>query len=303
MPQPKTVLIIGAGASAPYGFPVGGKLKEEIIEKTEKERRISNPHIFDSFLKAGFSEDQVDALHTALHWAFPKKSIDAFLEERPDLRDIGAFAIANILMHCENSNKLAKTDNWYRHLWEIIDIANMKVPTHIVGIITFNYERSLDFFLHKTLTEVYHPSKHEFLLAKLAQLPILHVHGDFGSHRDVPYTHAPEAQNVLKASHRIALVHDDLASKEVFVFARELLKQAERGIFLGFGYNDRNLERLGIGSSEMNHVDFFGTTWGMSKEEIAGLTFMHEKAFAGPACDCKTYLTQHLKNQFPEHYR
>ena len=89
-----TVFVLGAGASAPYGFPLGRTLMSEIVRKLRK---------------AGDFRDQVQACapHTDMARftsrlsASGRSSIDLFLEKRPDLLEIGKAAIVRALVPYE----------------------------------------------------------------------------------------------------------------------------------------------------------------------------------------------------------
>jgi hypothetical protein len=78
-----TTLILGAGASAPFGFPTGYEL---LLNKVLLLDNTSNP-VFESFPQV-----HVEAFKNALSKS-GKKSVDSFLEHRPEFVPIGKSAI------------------------------------------------------------------------------------------------------------------------------------------------------------------------------------------------------------------
>jgi hypothetical protein len=96
-----TVLVLGAGASSPYGFPLGATLVERIVFETS-----GNGHtLFRQLRDCGEEPGTILSLGKALHLS-GQPSIDAFLERRPDLLRVGKLAIAAALMPYEDHDKL-----------------------------------------------------------------------------------------------------------------------------------------------------------------------------------------------------
>src|ERR1035437_10205984 len=104
----KTVLILGAGASCGYGFPVGSQLRQRILALRD-DVEASNIMMFSR----SFTRKFVDAFGNAQVY-----SIDTFLGRRPEFVEIGKAAIAYILLSCEQKANLTSDtndDHWYRY--------------------------------------------------------------------------------------------------------------------------------------------------------------------------------------------
>src|ERR1043166_4255710 len=119
--RPSTVLILGAGATQPYGFPLGSELMQMIKDSTSADHRnkfssANRPQLAE----AGYAEDEIAEFHTALKKA-GHANIDAFLEDRPSHRKLGTFVIAQILMPVENEDNLFRGD-WYPRLFRALDL-------------------------------------------------------------------------------------------------------------------------------------------------------------------------------------
>jgi len=80
MIEKPTVLILGASASMPYGFPSGEELMQEILEKI---RPNSAKELFRVLLKFGFKPKDIDDFYNGLKHS-QKFSVDEFLEHRED---------------------------------------------------------------------------------------------------------------------------------------------------------------------------------------------------------------------------
>jgi hypothetical protein len=101
-----TVLILGAGASAPFGYPVGSDLTEQI-------KLYSTPGQWLQILlrEAGFFDEQISKFRDALRKS-QRPSIDAFLETyEEDFMEIGKTAIAAVLMDHEKPDTLIDHPN------------------------------------------------------------------------------------------------------------------------------------------------------------------------------------------------
>jgi hypothetical protein len=79
MIKKKTVLILGAGASIPYGFPSGDALFEIICKNIKNENSKGTQYL----LEAGFTLENILEFGEALFYS-GKTSIDEFLEHRKD---------------------------------------------------------------------------------------------------------------------------------------------------------------------------------------------------------------------------
>src|ERR1017187_996052 len=89
----RTVIVLGAGASAPYGFYTGGELLNEA--------RKYPPQQFQGFVPPEY-RDAAPKLHAALTETL-ERSIDAMLETRPTLMDAGKAFMARWLLQCERN--------------------------------------------------------------------------------------------------------------------------------------------------------------------------------------------------------
>jgi hypothetical protein len=201
-------------------------------------------------------------------------SIDAFLERRSDFLDVGKFAIAYCLIPFEDENKLYKQNvarggDWYEYLSARLNSPFADFGKNKLSIITFNYDRSLEHYLLNSLHSL-HGRPFDECAKALAQIPIIHVYGQLGK---VPYPQPgchpyrpvrESTADVVRAAAGITLLHEEASDLKQ---AYELLTDARRICFLGFGYHPMNLERLTLKDSDRNRVAF-GTALGLLGKEV-----------------------------------
>lgn len=279
----KTVLVLGAGASVPFGFPTGHGLKDKICNL------VGGRAIHQELAMLGFRAEVIKAFRQALIRS-PVPSVDAFLERRTEFEDVGKAAIAAALLPCEKTDYLFdhwiqkrsdphnKEGNWYDQVFEALNTQFDKLTENRLSIITFNYDRSLEHYLFTALRNTYGQTEEESA-EKLSAIDIIHVHGSLGllnwqvSDGDpIGYDSEANAKIIKRAMGNIKIIHEDVTETDEFNKARELLKKAERLYFLGFGYHPMNLKRLDVESlNRREGQDIRGTSHGLSIEVRAAV--------------------------------
>lgn len=244
----KTVLILGAGASVPFGYPLGRDLWKEICD------RLADPHSKLSSLiqSLGTRVDEIAEFRNSLLEA-QRPTVDTFLERRPSFNRIGKLAIAYCLVTKEDPARLFTPQaHWYQHLWAGLD-PGPSIDDFLknqLAMCTFNYDRSLEHFLFTALHRAYGVSG-TIVGQVLNSFPIIHLYGHMGSlpwqkEGGRPYGPVDDASAFQEASANIQIIPEDRAGADSFARAFQLMNDAERIYFLGFGYDKTNMERLNV---------------------------------------------------------
>lgn len=260
-----TTLVLGAGASMPYGFPSGRKLIELIITMNLSERNKFVQLGINSELLIEFQKDlmQADSL-----------SIDEFLETRhEDYLEIGKSCIAYLLIQKEYSDTLFRrwkgpededhAEKWYYYLMDELttfvddngatkSITLDQFSDNKLSVVTFNYDRSLEHYFFTTLSKRFNAPKAD--VANVVQkIPIIHIHGQIGflnwqsRLKGAPvrsYNRKLDKQTLKTAADCIQILFEADDEDSTFSRAQGVMNDAERVYFLGFGYHPENMRRM-----------------------------------------------------------
>lgn len=255
MIERRTVFILGAGASMPYGMPSGDQLRRELcgasfapngvhsnlLESTVDIARGEIAHFADFFRKSN------------------QRSIDAFLSRQERFRDIGKFCIAAELCSRERQESVIGDieDDWYALLLEALTrdaITLQDVRRNQIRIVTFNYDRSLEYYLFESLKHTFPNATDADILTTIDGFGILHVYGCLAEFSPVPragarqYIPATDANSLRTAANGILVIPEARDDAPVFQHAREAVFWSQALCFLGFGFDFLNLARLRIPS-------------------------------------------------------
>lgn len=280
-----TVLVLGAGASKPYDYPTGQELLRSIV------RDLANP-----------MESPVGKMLHELGIGFPiaasfsdelahseSPSVDAFLECRDEKEylELGKLVMTIKLWQRERKENLVSANwkegeqSWYQYLFnKMVGTKLEDFGDNDLSIITFNYDRSLEFHWYGALYNRFGRKNETRIKEMLKRMRIVHVHGRLG---EVPWDdgHVREydervlQDRVKSLSERIIVMSEIQQTSHEFNHARQLLGHGEAIYFLGFGYHPKNLERLDIkrnvskrivGSSlgfELGETELLNRKWGI----------------------------------------
>lgn len=268
----QTVLILGAGASVPYGFPSGIELKRQICEEL---RNGEKRDLIESYLNPSYmasTSSKIDDFLSALFYS-GKKSIDAFLEHRTEYMQIGKVAIGAILIPYEIEYSLFwTTPSWYQDLFNNMNATFEKFGENKLAIITYNYDRSFEFYLKKALENSYGKSGKKSI-EQLNRMQIIHLHGTIGNLPGMgsntrEYRKKLSAIDLAICENTIKVIHESIDEQPQFTEAKRLIKEAETICFLGFGYDKTNMDRLSLKTINLSGKRIFGTAVHMGDAEL-----------------------------------
>lgn len=284
-----TVLVLGAGASAPYGFPSGSGLRDGVIDM------LSNPQSssFRQLRQMGFRSNLLADFGKALSYS-GMSSVDAFLEHRREFIEVGKVAIAQALIPLESERNLFYAQRkWYQYVFERMSTTFDEFQDNKISILTFNYDRSLEHFLVTAIKHKFGKSESESA-SKLNNLKIIHLHGQLGllpwqGGDGRPYEPAADDVFVKNAAEQIKIVSEDMSGAPEFAVAHEILRSAAKVIFVGFGYNPTNLKRLLPGG--LTKCDFLGSRFEITDMEALPIRErMPSITLGGPSHDVLDFL-------------
>ncbi len=251
--KPKITLILGAGASRPYGFPTAGELREILVHKNRDrvEKILADlrapERLWDEacgHLDTNFKQDEIKAFQDEFYYA-QSESIDEFVLKRGEpFAKIARHALAAVFLLCE---KAAKVDgDWYRLLRRFLIRDQPQLEAEHLQLITFNYERSFEFFFWKAIQHTF-GLREGIAYDAILKVRIHHVYGTLGNLRQAkptipvpwgsfsPETISAAADQLGLASSRVPSLPNEVA---------EFLRTSDFVLFLGFGFWPENVELI-----------------------------------------------------------
>ena len=276
-----TVLVLGAGASQPYGLPLGLTLVSDIINGFAMSgeglwRLLSRIDTFDRPVREGDIRDFQERLSRSR-----PPSIDAFLaHQEPAAVNIGKLCIAAVMLNSENRDKTGspdKTADWYQYLvWEHLmrDATPETFDQNKLSVVTFSYDRSFEWFLDScvALNWRLRPDQARSLVRNA--VPIVHLHGDLGPLDQRGYgtartesLHDMHVDAVADAAMRIRVAHEG-GGTDTFVQAKRLIAEARTVCILGFGYDQTNIANLDLHGTMSVNAKLYGTTMNLRQDQV-----------------------------------
>ncbi|KGT77321.1 hypothetical protein MA20_22270 [Bradyrhizobium japonicum] len=296
----KTLFIIGAGAGADIGMPVGAKLALDIHNRT----KIAISHFgtleqgtFDyefarAFFQAGRGADRYSAAFDLIHRGiFFANSIDDFLsihEGSAEVVEIGKAAIVRAILLAEkeshlyvdpsnayNTLDLMKVHtSWLTKLMRVLG-PGRKAPDvqrvlDEVTFINFNYDRCLEHFLTHALSLQY-----GITLDGAKQIvggaKIIHPYGMVGGLDRVPFGGREYGGlDYVELSKQIKTYTERVEEESTLFSMHNAIRDADCIVFLGFAYHSQNMDLLfDKHAPPRKTVPIFGTALGMSKSDAS----------------------------------
>lgn len=272
-----TVFVVGAGASVPYGFPTGGDLLSHA--KSSGAAGLWQ-QIMPKLCGAVLTGDLRDAIS-----ACENESVDALLEQRPDILMPGKYFIATRILYHESACPGATNSGgeWLRYLYSrmIEGVSDYREFWNLnkVTFVTFNYDRLIEYKLSSGLQAQFNLNADQ-VERVLAAAPVIHLHGSAGtlhrSENQVPFaaawdnvSHYSEKSVVERAANAIKIVHEASGDTPEFKRAHDAMKTAEHAYFLGFGFGVANVKRLNLANLRRSNVSIFLTRLGMTEQEYS----------------------------------
>lgn len=303
----RRVFILGAGASCPYGYPSGGRLRELICRGNGFMKQY-NEYLGTHLSAQSGKQDILRFRDTFFKSSI--KSIDFFMSKNPKLAPLGKYVIAFEILRSEKESCFAEEakwqrehyerarssdnhsageycegragfigDDWYSYIYNRFleqQSGESGLPDFSGGelaFITFNYDRSLEQFLHESLRNSFTEVPEEHITQSLRQLKILHAYGQMvplrwqDAEEGIDYKPQEVDEPLLKrAAANIKTIYERAATREL-EDARQLLACAEQVFFLGFGYARENMDVLGLPAVLSPHCQVYGTAFGLIEAE------------------------------------
>ena len=296
-----TVLILGAGASWDYGFPLGYGLRQDIIKGLASNH--GKPRL--AAQEAGFHEEQINRFLLTFQNS-QLYSIDLFLHRHAKLKELGKFIIAWFIQYYEQVSNFHEPRSdvtpWFREFFNrLMRDDYFEQRKTLLRILTFNYDRSLEEFMYRALL---HSTPHDdptYLVDLMKHIPVTHAYGSLGplswqQAEAQPYGYKGySADHILKLSQNISIVHENPPVEDEWNTALKFLSKARLVAFLGFGFAKENIERLQVPEKLDPDAEVFATAVNVGradKDKISELLRKNREP-AVENIDCYRLLNDH----------
>ena len=319
----RTVLILGAGASQHLGYPIGEDLLFKIAGLSTDNNGMSFVYELETVgklpRKFPFHTGTIDNFLYDIQFATEYySSIDAYLEHNENYVSVGKWLIARELTKYEITPRVINP-GWYRVLFRALfgHIPVDKPPTiaRNLSIITYNYDRSLEQYLHWTIIKTFgfhsmwttiDPGAMPRAEAAFKAIPIVHVHGLLGNYPAVRYSPKLDHRELLAISRKINIINEMQDASDGFCNneyrrAYRLLEEADRIIFAGFGFFSDNIKRLRFFATDAARTkEIHASIWHQSK--LVEERMMREAVDCGvQGSDCHFYRHTTCDDLFANH--
>jgi hypothetical protein len=303
----RTVFVVGAGASAELGLPIGAALADKITAKMdiqfERGFQPAGGGDYDLYSQLTHVHRQHAAQLQFAAWRIRDglplvaQSIDDFLDQnRTDqlVNLYGKAAIVRTIAEAERDSVLyfnpMKSENhfddkklvttWIKRFMHMLcrglPREDVKGVFDQVSFIVFNYDRCIEHFLIHALQRGYAVGN----AAELVDgLDIIHPYGSIGDLKDVPFGHG--GLDYASLSQRIR-TYTEQAASDARSKISNMMAQAQQVIFLGFAYYDQNMAMLSPSKPFSDGVDVFGTAYGMSNSDVEVVSTQITGWFSNP---------------------
>ncbi len=277
-----TVFIIGAGANVPFEFPTARSLRKEIITNFghlylnsffKENRKFPSYGVQSEFVKQFIKDFNLSSIY----------SIDYFIARNPKYESIGKDAIILMLSQYEQNSRFRENttnnnEDWYSLLYNKM-IEDLKNPSSFNDIssvnysfITFNYDRSLEFFLTESIFSSFENlNSSQALRETMAQIPIKHVYGSLGN---IPFSNndASLRFGASLTKEQMILIRDEILTvsehNKLDEDITELITEADKIFFLGFAFDRINLRNIGLPKLFKSHQKIYATSIGLNDRFI-----------------------------------
>lgn len=296
----RLVFVLGAGASYELGLPIGSQLTHHI------QRALNFDHDGMNFSGGDTTIKNALASSSGLDWYNASRlvalnmplapSIDNFVDahkNRPGVAQCAKTAIAKCILDAERASKIyvdprniyntinfsLSADAWHTLFFRTLTINCTvdQLPDRLkqVGVITFNYDRCFEHFLHHALKNYYDIS-HQETTKILNNLEIYHPYGQVGvlSQEATPatviYGEVIDPRKLSSISGQIRTFTETVDDKADIDLIRRMAFDARALVFLGFAFHPINVNLLlpTFQTNKQYDKRVFGTALGSSRNDL-----------------------------------
>ncbi len=312
-PNDSLVFVVGAGASKEAGLPTGYELKGRIaaalktrLGGVHQQMSCENESIEKALWQicqrqADRQQQNINSYHSACisiaNGMQVAPSIDHFINAHRHDSEIticGKLGIAYCILSAESGSEM-RVDNqninntinfkeleetWYNSFFHLIvdgcQLEDIPDRSSRIAIITFNYDRCIEHYLHHSLRCLYPQISPEQVAKLLENLKIYHPYGYLGplpwvSNSAVNFGGVEITEQLVSMARGLKTFTEgtDDAHSDI-IEIRSTIRSAERVVFLGFAFAEQNLELLYGSNKPATAISspVYATAYGLSESDV-----------------------------------
>lgn len=336
----KTVFVLGAGASAEVGLPVGKKLLEQISRlidiRYDHFQMVSGDHLISQALKVILDEgggvinynEHLQVAWQVISSANQALSIDNIVDSLEDSRVelVAKLGIARAIHAAEGNSAFFKPvdrdplklnyskfgDSWYTGFTNLICENRRKSELEKVfenlSIVSFNYDRCIENYLPKSIANYYGVEVRD-VLPYFQSVPI---HRPYGIAGKINWDHMGVAKGfggnradyLVQSANSIRTYSEGVENPKSLASMRLDLAEADKIIFLGLAFHRPNLELLE--AKVKKSVQVFATSGNISDPDLEVINSELRAVFSMNASENNKQLSfakMHCKEFFETYWR
>jgi hypothetical protein len=326
MYEPQTVFVVGAGASAEFGLPVGWKLLEQIRDNSRFRFDHStlpkgNRKIFDTvYERYGKDAEATEKVFLAFvdinRGVETAGSIDEFINRYSDdglIAELGKILIAHAIVDAEAKSKLvpgrgneADGINWSgvqetwistfsRALFDGVRANDVETLGRDMTIVCFNYDRCIEHYLEHAIMRAYRQVERKQARQIVSNMNIIHPYGWLGHLNNLSFGTPLEHADLYHISDNLITWSETQEEQRQVAAIKEAIEQASNLVFLGFAFANQNMRLLDpdLPMAKNDYTNVYATGYGLTddveeklKNKITMLFGMDQSELTQP-----TYIT------------
>lgn len=298
--EPETVFVIGAGASAEFGLPVGWKLLETIRDNSvfrfdhgqvpsHGNRKIART-VTEKYENDRETLEKAFMAFTDIHRGVETAgSIDEYINRYSDdslIAELGKIQIAYAILEAEGKSKMVpgrgnESDfiNWVsvqntwistftRVLFEGVRANEVESIGSNITIICFNYDRCIEHYLEFAIQRAYRDVDRKTARKIVKNINIIHPYGSLGTLDRFAFGTPVEQADLYHIANNLITWSETVADDSAVSRIATAIAKAKNIVFLGFAFANQNMDLLnaGLADNKAYYTNVYATGYSLTND-------------------------------------
>ncbi|QRM54727.1 hypothetical protein [Sinorhizobium sp. BG8] len=298
MYEDNTVFVVGAGASAEFGLPIGWKLLEKIRDNSHFEfdygplpskgiRKVFEC-VYEKYANEREVLDQAIKTFADINRGVETAgSIDEYINRYSDdplIAELGKIQIAYAILEAEGKSNLVPSkgrerdginwdgmqDTWIstftRALFDGVKAGDVESIGHNIAIICFNYDRCIEHYLEHAIMRAYREVDRKTARKIVSDMDIIHPYGSLGNLSRFSYGTPLENADLYHITKNLITWSETVKDVTLITRMKDAIKEARNIVFLGFAFANQNMELLNaqLPERKAHCTNVYATGFGLS---------------------------------------